>query len=61
MIQTSAAVIGGKTEYAVAKTFSPTDNVSAGVLVLPKGASKPNKNSGSSSIVRDLVFDLGRG
>ncbi|KAI9096414.1 Mif2/CENP-C like-domain-containing protein [Phlyctochytrium arcticum] len=38
-------------DYKFQKTFSEGDFIAAGVIVLPKGSEKPNKNSNSSALV----------
>jgi hypothetical protein len=51
LIKTNASLVGGKAEYGIARTFTDGKFMNAGLLVLPKGSKKPDKNSGANTIV----------
>jgi hypothetical protein len=56
MLETTRTVGAG--DYSFQKVFSEGDFLASGVLELPKGAKKPNKNSHSSAMVMEIDLDI---
>jgi threonine synthase len=56
MLETTRTVGAG--DYSFQKVFSEGEFLASGVLELPKGAKKPNKNSHSSAMVIRINSDI---
>jgi Mif2/CENP-C like len=55
---TNPKSVPGGSSYKFQKVFSEGEFIASGVLILPKGAKKPNKNSHQSAMVNLPNIDI---